>query len=103
MRLLYCKSELSALIYFSLRYLRGIGLEPSLHVEESRYRRADEISESRSRRRWEGGVTGVNVKGGLRSDHAYEKGGGKKGGGKKGSGKGGGKKGYEKGVGKGGK
>ena len=27
MRLLYCKSELSALIYFSLRYLTNIGLQ----------------------------------------------------------------------------
>ena len=99
MRLLYCKSELSALIYFSLRYLESIGLEPSRHTEESRYRAAGHDSESRLQRQWEGAQ--VNIGGGKKG---YEKGGGKKGsekgGGKKGSGKGGGKKGSGKGGGK---
>ena len=96
MRLLYCKSELSALIYFSLRYLTNIGLEPSKGTQDSRYRVSGHISDSRAQRQWE--------KNRVFPGYDHGKGSGKgtdKGTGKKGYEKGGGKKGYEKGGGKG--
>ena len=82
MRLLYCKSELSALIYFSLRYLTDIGLQPSKRTGESRYRAAGHTSDSRAQRQWEMSLHWAGY------DHGAD-------------GKGVGKKGYEKGVGKG--
>ena len=87
MRLLYCKSELSALIYFSLRYLTMIGLEPSKGTQESRYRVSGHVSDSRAQRHWE--------KNRVFPGYDHGKGSGK------GSDKGAGKKGYEKGGGKG--
>ena len=98
MHLLYCKSELSALIYFSLRYLMNeCGLKPSKHTQNSRYRPKDNVSQSRAQRQWE-----LNSIEGM-YDHGHQ-GSGKgsdKGAGKKGSEKGAGKQGYEKGGDKG--
>ena len=97
MHLLYCKSELSALIYFSLRYLKTFGLKPSKDTQDSRYRQTGHVSQSRAQRQWElNSIEGVY-------DHGHQ-GSGKgsdKGAGKKGSEKGAGKQGYEKGGDKG--
>ena len=50
----YCNSELSALTYFSPRYLRSLGLQPSLGGgAATRYRAPGHTSESREQRYWE--------------------------------------------------
>ena len=87
MRLLYCKSELSALLDFSFRYLKKVGLQPSKGTQDSRYRVSGHISDSRAQRQWEK----------TRFFPGYDHGKGSE----KGSDKGAGKKGYEKGGDKG--
>ena len=50
----YCNSELSSLTYFSPRYLRSLGLQPSLGGgAATRYRAPGHTSQSREQRHWE--------------------------------------------------